>query len=127
MRKNEIQLSEAELEIMNVIWQSEKEISTAEILKSDVCANWSRTTVSTFLSRLVGKGALNARKEGSTCLYTSMLNRNDYRERKTESFLQSFYGGSAKALAMSLFKKGDLTREDIEQLREMFLKEKSDE
>jgi len=123
MRKNEIQLSDAELEIMNIIWQSGVEITTAEILKSGVCADWKRTTVSTFLTRLAEKGAVSVRKEGSTCFYSAVLDKKDYREKKTKSFIQSFYDGSAKALAMSLFTSKNLTKEDIAELREMFLKD----
>lgn len=123
MRKNEIQLSDAELEIMNIIWQAQGELSTAQILKSEACAEWKRTTVSTFLSRLVEKGAICQRKEGVTCYYSALLDKADYREKKTKSFIKSFYDGSAKALALSLFKNSDLTKEDLAELREMFLKD----
>ncbi len=127
MRKNEISLSEAELEIMNIIWRQEGEVTTSEILKSEACTDWKRTTVSTFLSRLTEKGAISARKEGSTCFYKAVLDKGDYREIKKKSFIRSFYDGSAKALALSLFKSNDLTDEDISELKELFLKDNTND
>ncbi len=123
MRKNNTELSDAELEIMNVIWDSRGEISSAEILKSEVCRDWKRTTVSTFLSRLVEKGAVNVRKEGAVCLYSALLDRSEYRQKKTDSFIKSFYSGSAKQLAISLLGSKKLSKEDIDELRKMFLGE----
>ena len=65
MPNTDISIGDAELEIMKVIWNSDGEISSGEITKSVEQMGWKRTTVSTFLSRLVEKGALKNEKRGN--------------------------------------------------------------
>ena len=59
-----ISIGEAELEIMKVIWNSKEPITSLEI--GDAVANkgWKKTTIATFLTRLVEKGSLHAEKQG---------------------------------------------------------------
>ena len=60
-----INIGEGELEIMKVIWASGGELSSGEITKAVENKGWKRTTVSTFLSRLVEKGVLESEKRGN--------------------------------------------------------------
>lgn len=64
------QISEAEYEVMKVVWK-ESPVNTnvvTEILTKTT--NWSPKTIQTLLKRLVNKGALTYEKQGrslSTC------------------------------------------------------------
>lgn len=56
----DINIGEAELEIMKVVWKADAPIGSAEIGEAVKKKEWKRT----FLARLVDKGALSAEKRG---------------------------------------------------------------
>ncbi|MCL2815000.1 MAG: BlaI/MecI/CopY family transcriptional regulator [Oscillospiraceae bacterium] len=110
--------SNAELEIMRIIWQSGGEI-TVKVLLSKLCAagkSWKSSTVVTFLSRLVEKGMLTAVKDGRNNRYAAAISEKELRERQTHSFLKKIYDGNAKELVAALLKHEKLTKDDIEEL-----------
>ena len=115
-----ITISEAELEIMKVLWKAEKPITSIEIGEKVEKHGWKKTTIATFLTRLCEKGAINAEKQGKLYYYTPLILEADYRKTKTESLIKSLYNGSAKELAASLFSDGNLSPEDIAELRSVF-------
>ena len=117
-----LSIGEGELEIMKVIWDKGQEVSTGEITKAVEEKGWKRTTISTFLTRLVDKGALKSRKEGNFYYYTAQISKKDYCSVKTKSLISTLFGGSAKALCASLFEEGKLSEKDIEELRAIFTK-----
>ena len=59
-----INIGEAELEIMKVVWKSDEPIGSTAIGKAVEEKGWKRTTIATFLARLVEKGALSAERRG---------------------------------------------------------------
>lgn len=117
-----ISIGEGELEIMKVIWARGEKVSTGEITKAVEEKGWKRTTVSTFLSRLVEKGALSAEKVGNNYYYTPLISKKDYSSMRAKSLIFSLFDGSAKQLAACLFEEGNLTKKDIEELRAIFNK-----
>ena len=127
MPNTDISIGDAELEIMKVIWNSDGEISSGEITKSVEQMGWKRTTVSTFLSRLVEKGALKNEKRGNNYYQSALISKKDYTKSRTRNLISSLYDGSAKSLAASLFEDGGLTRNDIEELRAIFMKDEDND
>ena len=65
-----INIGEAELEIMKVIWKAKKAMTSVEIGLAVEDKGWKKTTIATFLTRLSEKGALKAEKQGK--LYTQL-------------------------------------------------------
>lgn len=124
MSNFEISIGDAELEIMKVVWAKGEAVSTGEITKAVEEKGWKRTTISTFLSRLVEKGALSAEKSGNLYYYTALISKNDYARSRTKSLISTLYDGSVKNLAASLFEDGDLTENDINELRAIFMGDK---
>ena len=127
MSNIDISIGEAELEIMKVIWKKGGKVSTSDITKAVEEKGWKRTTISTFLSRLVEKGALCSEKVGNFYYYTALISRKDYTKSKTLGLISSLYDGSAKSLAASLFEDGGLTKSDIEELRAIFMKDENND
>lgn len=115
-----ITIGEAELEIMKVLWKANKPVSAQYINEAVREKEWKRTTVSTFLARLVQKGAVAAEKCGKSCYYTPLLSKSKYRRQQTKQLIKSLYDGSARELAVSLFKEERLSEEDVRELRSMF-------
>lgn len=115
-----INIGEAELEIMKVLWKAGKPISTQQINAEVEEKGWKRTTISTFLTRLVQKGALSAEKKGKLYFYTPLISRKEYRKNQTKNLIKSLYDGSIREFAVSLFEEERLTESDIKELKALF-------
>lgn len=118
-------ISEAELEVMKVLWNAEESLCAAEIARALETHGWKRTTVSTFLVRLSEKGAVTAQKRGNQCFYVPNISKKEYRKAKMKTLIASLYQGSVKEFAASLFEEEVLSPEDLQELRS-FLDAKED-
>ncbi len=120
--ENIITIGEAELEVMKVIWKSKDAISSAQICKAVSDHGWKRTTVTTFLARLVEKGALSAEKIGKSMYYTPIITAKQYKKAQVKSLLKNVFDGSAQDLVASLFEEKALSDNDIAELKAIFEK-----
>lgn len=115
---SDVQITDAELEIMKVLWDAPDGLSTSEI-RGRLDKDWERTTVLTLLSRLAEKGAVAAEKENRSYRYRSLITKENYSLSKTSSILDSLYNGSVKNMMAALCDAGRLTAEDLRELQEI--------
>ena len=72
------QISEAEFEVMKVIWKYAP-ISTNEVTeKLTQTTDWSPKTIQTMLKRLVTKKALTYEKQSRVFVYTPLVPETEY-------------------------------------------------
>ncbi|MDM5326899.1 BlaI/MecI/CopY family transcriptional regulator [Neobacillus sp. CF12] len=113
------QISEAEYEVMKVIWNFEP-ISTPEVVeKLSNKSDWKPNTIHTMLARLVKKKALHAKKDGRVFVYTSLVEKHQYVEQKSKSFLQQFFGGTLNSMILNFIENDKLSNEDISELKKI--------
>lgn len=115
-----ISIGDAELEIMKAVWRAKKPVTSVEIGEAVEEKDWKKTTIATFLSRLVEKGALSAEKEGKVYYYTPIISQKEYRKSQTKNLIKNLYNGSVKDFALALFEEQKLSVEDIEELKQIF-------
>lgn len=115
-----ISIGEAELEIMKVIWKASQPITSLDIGKSVEDRGWKKTTIATFLTRLVEKGALSADKQGKLYYYTPRITEKEYRRAQTKNLIQTLYNGSVRDFAVAFFDEQKLSDEDIAELKGIF-------
>ncbi len=120
MLKDSINIGDAELEIMKVIWKSKKAITSSEIGAEVENKGWKRTTIATFLSRLVEKGALKSEKHGKSLYYTPLISAKEYKKTQLTHLIKHVFGGSAQDLVASLFEDKAITEQDIQELKAIF-------
>lgn len=117
------QISEAEFEVMKVIWKFAP-ISTNEItdrlLKT---TSWSAKTIQTLIKRLVTKGALTYEKQGRVFVYTPLVEKNEYINQQSNSFLNRFYGGNISAMLSSYLENNQLSETELRNLRSILSKD----
>ena len=118
--KDAKEISVAELEIMEVLWRSDKPLSIQEVCDGIGSDKWKYNTVGTMLLRLAEKGAVSSEKVNRVILYSSVLKREEYKNEQTSKLIKKLYGGSVRELAASLVGNGQMTKEDIEEIRKMF-------
>lgn len=113
-------ISAAELEIMEVLWKSEKPVSIQSVCDSIGNDKWKYNTVGTMLLRLAEKEAVVSEKVNRVIMYSPILKKEEYKKEQTSKLISKLYGGSARDLAVSLVGDGHMTKEDVEELRKMF-------
>jgi BlaI family penicillinase repressor len=116
----EINISAAELEVMRVLWREERPLTFAEIRGGLTDkAEWSRSTVQTLVVRLRDKGMINASSQ-YMALYTPNVTEQDYVQAEGHTFLNRLFNGNAKSFVSALCRSGELSQDDIDELRGFF-------
>ena len=114
-----VKISEAEYEIMKIIWKEEDEVTTAKIIEELGEDNlWKHTTILTLAKRLVDKNVLEVRKEGKINYYSPTISKDEYKSYQADDFIEDMYGGSVKSLVASLYKNKKISEEDIKELKD---------
>jgi predicted transcriptional regulator len=117
----DIRISDAELEVMEVLWASEAALTATDVARR-IERGWSLATVKTMLSRLTAKGALRYREEGRRYLYSAAVARDFYVGRESRRFVDQLFGGRLSPLVARLAREDALDDEDIAAI-EAILKE----
>ncbi len=100
------QISEAEYEVMRIVWQ-DAPISTNEIVeKLEKTTSWNPKTIQTLIKRLVTKRALTYEKEGRVFVYTPLVEENEYVSQESSSFLKKYYNMNDCTLKQAERKEG---------------------
>lgn len=116
------QISEAEFEVMKVIWKYAP-ISTNEITERLTrTTTWSPKTIQTLIKRLVTKGALTYEKHSRVFVYTPLVKECEYVNQESHSFLKRFYDGDITAMLSSYIENDKLSETEIATLRSLLSK-----
>ena len=121
------QLSDAELEIMKIIWENPQEVTLFPYIMDGLAARGKpcqKNTLIVLLSRLMNKGFLSAKKIGRRNEYTTLVSAPEYQTAQTKHFLDKIYEGSAKGLVSNLIMGDLLTDEEYEDLKQLLKKGK---
>jgi Predicted transcriptional regulator len=118
-----IKLSDTELELMEVIWEHNQPVTSTELLAifTERGKEWKAQTISTFLSRLVDKGALAIiARQGRINTYAPSLSKEDYKLLETQHIVNKLYHGSFKNMISALYDGDKLSDKDIQELKSWF-------
>lgn len=114
------QISEAELEVMKILWEVKDATSTQIVERFIGKSDWKPKTIHTLITRLVAKGAVNASKiDGKSYIYTSNISEDEYKSYANESFLQKLYNGSINLMITSFIKEQKLSKKEIDELKKI--------
>ncbi|RUO79970.1 transcriptional regulator [Idiomarina tyrosinivorans] len=112
-----IDISNAELEILNVLWESSPQFS-ADIVKTVQQTNdWHEKTIKTLLSRLVNKGAIDFHKSGRAYRYFPLVDQKDYQTKVSSTIVDRLFSGRLSGLVSGFAQQRNLSREDVESLK----------
>ena len=111
-----MKLTEAEWQIMNVLWEGWPATTrqVADRLPND--NNWAYTTIKTMLTRLADKHVVKETKKGSVGLYTPVLTRQDARRIALKSLANQAFDGSAKSLVMHLLEQDNPDSDELTEI-----------
>ena len=121
-----MQITQAELNVMNVLWRVPGSGATEVHHALADEQNWNIRTVKTLLARLVEKGALKTVSQGRRYLYSPTISQSDYQASATTQFVDRMFSGRAAPLVAHLADSRGLTKEDIEDLEKLLGELKND-
>ena len=114
-----IKISDAEHEIMEIIWNEDGEVTTADIIDKLGEENfWKHTTILTLAKRLVDKNVLKVRKEKRVNYYSPKITKDEYKSYQANGLIEDMYDGSIKSLVASLYDNKRIDEKDIKELKD---------
>ena len=129
----EIQVTDAEWEILAAIWALESQLLKNEargfaagaiIERVQEEMDWNHRTVRTLIGRLVEKNAIHVEVVGNKHIYHSSVARQACVRVAAKSFSQRFFDGSVKSMLLHFVENDELSESDIADIRRL-LSEKS--
>ena len=124
MKQNneERQLTKAEMEIMNVLWERGEGMTTHEIIEEYPEPKPAYSTIATFLKILTNKGFIQSRKQeggGKTFVFTPTISREAYTNRVMKEVKSTFVGNSLKSMLSFFAKQEEVSEKDLQEIMEM--------
>lgn len=114
-----MKISDSEMEIMKIIWQEGRAVTTADLL-GRLESQWKQTTVLTFLKRLADKGVLQVSRAGKANYYEARITEEDYKKQQTQEFLQDMHAGSVKNFLAALYGGEKPGKQELDEIKQWF-------
>ena len=120
-----MQISDAEWQVMKIIWMQGEQTSTDLIRVLAERFDWSKSTIQTLLARLVEKECLTRKKEGKSFVYSALLTLDQSRDLLVQDIKDKVCSRRIKNLLADLIDECDFTLDDLEDLETVISKKKS--
>lgn len=110
-------LTPNEWKIMQIAWEL-KSCAARDVYEiAGERFGWAPTTVKTYLSLLVEKGRLSARRVGNSFLYKPRTGMLQSLRQAADGLMEKMLGGSHGPLLAYMIKQSKFSAEDIQELR----------
>ena len=126
MKTRKIRISEAEWEIMKILWNgnSENGYPLGDIVKElSATKKWSYTTIRTLIVRLIGKGVVNANTNTGVYRYTAAIPKEECVQDEMHSFISRIFDDSPSQFVATLINDKGITEEEKDEILKI-IKEK---
>lgn len=112
-------ISEAEWQVMKVVWRKPQSGAQEIIEELAESTSWTPATIKTLLNRLVKKQALGFEKDGKSYLYFARIAEAECRGAEAETFLDRVFNGSLTPLLAHFVNNRRLSKKEIEELENL--------
>ncbi|HUK91863.1 MAG TPA: BlaI/MecI/CopY family transcriptional regulator [Blastocatellia bacterium] len=114
-RKPSEVFTDKEIEIMQIVWRLGE--ATVKDIQRELPGQPHYNSVLTIVRVLDRKGHLVHRAEGKTYYYRAGESKETARVRVLRRLVDQVFGGSAASAVLNLAQAGDLTKEDLDEIR----------
>ncbi len=128
MNNEFIKPTEAELEILHILWQNGK--SSVRIVNEKLCENREigYTTTLKMMQMMFEKGLLQRDDTARTHIYTPAMPQEDTQKHLLNHFVDSAFKGSAMQLVMQALGNHDASKDELAEIKALIqAMEKNDE
>jgi predicted transcriptional regulator len=108
--------TDKELEIMQAIWELGE--ATVKDIQDRLTGDQHYNSVLTIIRVLERKGHLKHRADGRTHVYSAVESREKARRHVLSHLVSQVFGGSAASVVLNLVESGELTRKDLDEIRQ---------
>jgi predicted transcriptional regulator len=119
---NNYKPTEAELEILNVLWKNGP--CTVRVVNEEL--NLKKrvgyTTTLKLMQIMTDKGVLERSLEGRTHIYSTLLSEEDVQRKLMDRLLETAFRGSAKKLILQALGNHNASSEELMEIKEMIKK-----
>lgn len=120
-------LPDAEFEVMKVIWANESPVTTSLLMERlGDKKGWKLQTLVVLLRRLIDRGFLRTEKNRKERTYYPLVDKEQYLEFETNSFIERFHDRSIISLINTLYGGKELENTDLDELSR-WLKERGEQ
>ena len=113
-----MQLSKTEEELMNILWKQKKAFMK-DLLDAYPEPKPATTTVATLLKRMTDKGFVAYKSLGRSREYYPLVRKKDYFSKHVNGLIKNFFNDSPGQFASFFTKETDLSRKELEDLRNL--------
>ncbi|MDM5196592.1 penicillinase repressor BlaI [Fictibacillus enclensis] len=117
MSKKVPSISEAEWQVMNVLWEKPPHTANEVYFALEGRTDWKLKTVRSLLDRLVQKKVVGVNKNQKVYTFYPLYSQDEYQRAETQSFIKRIYGGTLKSMLVQFIQEESLSEEDIKELR----------
>lgn len=110
-------ISEAEWEVMNVLWEKKPLTANEVILSLQEKMDWKPKTIRTLLDRLVKKKVVGVNQNQKLYTFYPLYTQEECQKAEAQTFLKRIYGGTMKSMLVQFIEEEALTEEDMNELR----------
>lgn len=112
-------LSENEWYIMQALWDNPGATlrDLCDTFSSD--RGWTKHAISSFLKRMLEKGAVAVNESGKLRRYFAVWSKEDTIRKETHSILNRVYQGDLLLMVSNAVQQQELTQEEVQQLKDM--------
>lgn len=111
------EITDAELEIMKVLWD-DKGCNLNDIIKKlSVDEEKNKNTIKTLLHRLIGKGAVESKKiDTREVVYIPKISKKKYLSKESDNFIRKLFNGSTQKLLLNFVEENKVSKDELKKL-----------
>ncbi len=113
-----MQLSKTEEQLMQHLWKLEKGFMK-DLLDAYDNPKPATTTIATLLKRMSGKGFVAYNLYGKSREYYPLVKKKDYFSKHVNGLIKTFFNDSATQFASFFTKETNLSKDELESLKEI--------
>mgnify|MGYP003549411375 CR=1 FL=1 len=121
-KQEDRQLTRAEMEVMSILWDCGKGMTTHEIIEQYPEPKPAYSTIAIFLKGFLGSRKLEG--GGKTLVFHPLMTRDEYTNRVMKEVKSTFFGNSLKSMLSFFAKHEEVSEEDLKEIMKMISSDK---
>jgi BlaI family penicillinase repressor len=124
MMTKQYELTEAEWEIIQVVWEHEP--CAAPAVQEELVARkkWTYSTVKTLMDRMVAKGLLTTERIRNLILYRTAISQQDAQRGELLRTVKRAFGGAFTPMMQFMLESDALSQKELDELQSMIQKKR---
>jgi BlaI family penicillinase repressor len=127
MATRDQELTEAEWEIIRVVW--ERQPCAAPTVQEELAARrkWTYSTVKTLMDRMVAKGLLTTERIRNLILYRAAIGRQEAQRGELLKTVKRAFGGAFTPMMQFMVENDTLSQKELDELESLIRRKRQEE